>query len=33
MGKPATTADGELVIHGWLKQNNLDFPGLVIENG
>ena len=33
MGKPATTANGDLVIQSWLKQNNLDFPGLVIENG
>jgi D-alanyl-D-alanine carboxypeptidase/D-alanyl-D-alanine-endopeptidase (penicillin-binding protein 4) len=33
IGKPATTANGELVIQGWLKQNGLDFPGLVIENG
>ena len=33
MGKPATTANGELVIQSWLKQQNLDFPGLVIENG
>lgn len=33
MGKPATTANGELVIQSWLKQNALGFPGLVIENG
>jgi len=33
MGKPATTANGELVIQSWLKQNALDFQGLVIENG
>ena len=33
MGKPATTTNGELVIQSWLKQNSLDFPGLVIENG
>ena len=33
MGKPATTANGELVIQSWLKQMGLDFPGLVIENG
>ena len=33
MGKPATTANGDLVIQGWLKQNGLNFPGLVIENG
>lgn len=33
MGKPATTTNGELVIQSWLKQNNLNFPGLVIENG
>ena len=33
MGKPATTSNGELVIQSWLKQNGLDFPGLVIENG
>ncbi len=33
MGKPATTANGELVIQSWLKQNGLDFQGLVIENG
>ena len=33
MGKPATTANGELVIQSWLKQNSLDFQGLVIENG
>ena len=33
MGKPATTANGDLVIQSWLKQNSLDFQGLVIENG
>jgi D-alanyl-D-alanine carboxypeptidase/D-alanyl-D-alanine-endopeptidase (penicillin-binding protein 4) len=33
MGKPATTANGELVMQSWLKQNGLDFQGLVIENG
>jgi len=33
MGKPATTANGELVIQSWLKQNGLEFSGLVIENG
>jgi D-alanyl-D-alanine carboxypeptidase/D-alanyl-D-alanine-endopeptidase (penicillin-binding protein 4) len=33
MGKPATIANGDLVIQSWLKQNSLDFPGLVIENG
>ena len=33
MGKPATTANGVLVIQSWLKQNGLDFQGLVIENG
>ena len=33
MGKPATTANGDLVIQSWLKQNNLDFSTLVIENG
>ena len=33
MGKPATTANGELVIQAWLKKNSLDFSGLVIENG
>ncbi|WP_114639164.1 D-alanyl-D-alanine carboxypeptidase/D-alanyl-D-alanine-endopeptidase [Polynucleobacter necessarius] len=33
MGKPATTANGELVIQSWLKQHGLNFPGLVIENG
>ena len=33
MGKPATTSNGELVIQSWIKQNGLDFPGLVIENG
>jgi D-alanyl-D-alanine carboxypeptidase/D-alanyl-D-alanine-endopeptidase (penicillin-binding protein 4) len=33
MGKPATTANGDLVIQSWLKQNNLDFSGMVIENG
>ena len=33
MGKPATTANGDLVVQGWLKQNGLNFPGLVIENG
>ena len=33
MGKPATTANGELVIQSWLNQNGLDFQGLVIENG
>ena len=33
MGKPATTENGDLVIQSWLKQNGLDFSGLVIENG
>ncbi len=33
MGKPATTANGDLVIQSWLKQNGLNFPSLVIENG
>ncbi|QWE12239.1 D-alanyl-D-alanine carboxypeptidase/D-alanyl-D-alanine-endopeptidase [Polynucleobacter sp. AP-Titi-500A-B4] len=33
MGKPATTANGDLVVQGWLKQNGLNFPSLVIENG
>jgi D-alanyl-D-alanine carboxypeptidase/D-alanyl-D-alanine-endopeptidase (penicillin-binding protein 4) len=33
MGKPATTANGELVVQSWLKQNGLNFSGLVIENG
>jgi D-alanyl-D-alanine carboxypeptidase/D-alanyl-D-alanine-endopeptidase (penicillin-binding protein 4) len=33
IGKPATTTNGEIVIQSWLKQNSLDFPGLVIENG
>ena len=33
MGKPATTANGELVIQSWLKQNGLNFVGMVIENG
>jgi len=33
MGKPATTANGEMVIQSWLKQNGLEFQGLVIENG
>ena len=33
MGKPATTANGQLVILSWLKKNGMDFPDLVIENG
>ena len=33
MGKPATTANGGLVIQSWLKQNGMEFSGLVIENG
>jgi D-alanyl-D-alanine carboxypeptidase/D-alanyl-D-alanine-endopeptidase (penicillin-binding protein 4) len=33
MGKPATTANGDLVIQSWLKQNGLNFSSLVIENG
>ena len=33
MGKPATTANSDLVVQGWLKQNGLNFPSLVIENG
>ncbi|APC06799.1 D-alanyl-D-alanine carboxypeptidase [Polynucleobacter asymbioticus] len=33
MGKPATTANGDLVIQSWLKQNSMNFSGLVIENG
>jgi len=33
MGKPATTANGDLVIQSWLKQNGMEFSGLVIENG
>ncbi|MBP6513692.1 MAG: D-alanyl-D-alanine carboxypeptidase/D-alanyl-D-alanine-endopeptidase [Steroidobacteraceae bacterium] len=31
--KPATTADGELVINDWLKGRGLEFPELVIGNG
>ena len=33
MGKPATTTNGDLVIQSWLKQNGMNFTGLVIENG
>jgi D-alanyl-D-alanine carboxypeptidase/D-alanyl-D-alanine-endopeptidase (penicillin-binding protein 4) len=33
MGKPATTVNGDLVIQSWLKQNSMNFTGLVIENG
>jgi len=33
MGKPATTANGDLVIKDWLSKNGLIFSGLVIENG
>jgi D-alanyl-D-alanine carboxypeptidase/D-alanyl-D-alanine-endopeptidase (penicillin-binding protein 4) len=33
MGKPATTTNGDLVIQSWLKQNGMEFAGLVIENG
>ena len=33
MGKPATTANGDLVIQSWLKQNGMNFTDLVIENG
>ena len=33
MGKPATPANGDLVIQSWLKQNSMEFSGLVIENG
>ena len=33
MGKPATTANGDLVIQNWLKQGGSEFTGLVIENG
>ena len=33
MGKPATTANGDLVIQSWLKKNGLNFTSLVIENG
>ena len=33
MGKPATTANGDLVIQSWLKQNGLHFPDLLIKNG
>ena len=33
IGKPATTANGDLVIQSWLKQNGLNFKDLVIENG
>ena len=33
MGKPATTANGDAVIQSWLKQNGMEFSGLVIENG
>jgi serine-type D-Ala-D-Ala carboxypeptidase/endopeptidase (penicillin-binding protein 4) len=33
MGKPATTENGDLVVQSWLKQNGLEFQGLVIENG
>jgi D-alanyl-D-alanine carboxypeptidase/D-alanyl-D-alanine-endopeptidase (penicillin-binding protein 4) len=33
MGKPATTANGDLVVQDWLQKNGLNFSGLVIENG
>ncbi|WP_197712237.1 D-alanyl-D-alanine carboxypeptidase [Polynucleobacter necessarius] len=33
MGKPATTANDDLVAQSWLRQNGLDFQGIVIENG
>ncbi|OZB45954.1 MAG: D-alanyl-D-alanine carboxypeptidase [Polynucleobacter sp. 39-45-136] len=33
MGKPATTENGNVVIQSWLKEQGLEFPELVIENG
>lgn len=33
MGKPATTENGNAVIQSWLKEQGLEFPELVIENG
>lgn len=33
MGKPATTENGNMVIQSWLKDQGLQFPELVIENG
>jgi len=33
MGKPASTENGEIVVQSWLKDQGLQFPGLVIENG
>ena len=33
MGKPATTENGNTVIQSWLKEQGLEFPELVIENG
>ena len=33
MGKPATTANGDMVIQSWLKKNGMNFSDLVIENG
>ena len=32
-GAPATVDKGIAAIHDWLKQNGLEFPELVIENG
>jgi D-alanyl-D-alanine carboxypeptidase/D-alanyl-D-alanine-endopeptidase (penicillin-binding protein 4) len=33
MGKPATTANGDMVVQSWLKKNGMNFSDLVIENG
>lgn len=33
MGKPATTENGNAVIQSWLKEQGLEFPELIIENG
>ena len=33
IGKPATTSNSEIVVKAWLKEQNLDFPELILENG
>lgn len=33
IGKPASISNSEIVVKAWLKDQKLDFPELVIENG
>ena len=33
IGKPASISNSEIVVKAWLKDQKLDFPELIIENG